>query len=327
MLRFLLLPLLLFCAPARAVDCGGQDILAQMPAAKRAALETNAAAYPYHTGLLWRAARGDAAITLFGTYHLHHASTQAHFDALIPLATAADATYFEMNAADTDAFERAAASDASVLFITDGPTLPDLLTEPEWQKLRAQMADRGFPSFMTAKFKPVFVSMMLGLSPCQIRAQKDGGKGIDQMLADALDAAGADTRSIEDYLTTMQVLDTFSPPEQIAMLRLSMDLPVDPDDMMQTMYLAYDRGQAALLWELGRALSLEHGGPGAEADFARFEDVLLTRRNLAWVETLDHAAPGHTLFVAVGAAHLPGQTGLLNLLAQRGFSITALPLD
>jgi uncharacterized protein YbaP (TraB family) len=327
MARFLLIVLLLAALPARAFDCGGHDILAQMDPGDRAALEATAAAYPHHTGLLWRATRDDATITLFGTYHVHHPGTQAHFEALLPLARAADATYFEMNAPDTRAFEQAAATDASVLFITDGPTLPDMLGEPEWQKLRAQMADRGFPSFMTAKFKPVFVSMMLGLSPCQIRAQNSGGKGIDQMLAEALDAAGADTRSIEDYLTTMQVLDAFTAQQQIAMLRLSMDLPVDPDDMVETMYLAYDRGQAALLWELGRALSLEHGGPEAATDFARFEQVLLTDRNLAWIDTLDRAAPGHDLFVAVGAAHLPGDTGLLNLLAQRGFAISALPLD
>ena len=30
-------------------------------------------------------------------------------------------------------------------------------------------------------------------------------------------------------------------------------------------------------------------------------------------------------FVAVGAAHLPGETGVLNLLAKKGFSITRLP--
>jgi uncharacterized protein YbaP (TraB family) len=60
----------------------------------------------------------------------------------------------------------------------------------------------------------------------------------------------------------------------------------------------------------------------AEADFALLEDVLLLRRNRVWLDTLVPAAAGKRLVVAVGAAHLSGDGGLLEGLRKAGYSIT-----
>ena len=325
-MRFLLALLLLLATPLRALDCSGTDLLPQMDTEARLKLEARAGIAPFPEGLFWRATKADTRLTIFGTYHVPHADTAAQFEALLPLAEAADFSWFEMDHDDQKAFEKRAATDASIMFITDGPTLPDLLPEDDWQRLRAAMAERGFPSFFTAKFKPIFVSMMLGISPCQAKAQKSGEAGIDARLSRALSDAGHDTRSIEDTMTTMRVLDAFSQEEQIAMIKLTLDLPISPDDLQETMLSLYRKGRISVLWEYGRALSIEYGGPTAESDFAIFERVLLSDRNRAWIDEIEAQAPGHDVFIAVGAGHLPGKTGLLNLLAQRGFAIEPLPL-
>lgn len=325
-MRFLPLLLFLLATPVRAFDCSGTDLLPHMATEDRLRLEARAGMAPYAEGLLWRATKGETDLTLFGTYHIPHDHTAAQFDALLPRARAAEFSYFEMSFDDLKAFEKRAATDASIMFITDGPTLPDLLAEADWQRLRARMADRGIPSFMTAKFKPIFISMMLGLSPCQIRAQSAGDKGIDERLARALAESGRDTRSIEDVMTTVHVLDSFSRAEQIGMIKLSLDLPLDPDDLQETMLQLYQKGRVSMLWEFGRSLSIEFGGPTAKQDFEKFEAVLLTERNRKWIAELEETAAGHTVFVAVGAGHLPGENGLLNLLAQRGYTIERLAL-
>lgn len=310
-------------------ECGGTDLLAQMPPEKRARITKDAAAYPYPTGLLWRATKGAHEITLFGTYHLAHRNTSAHFDALLSYATAADIVYFEMSAPDTVRFQTASASNPDVLFVNTGPTLPDRLTPPEWDLLKSKMAARGFPGFMTAKFKPIFITMMLGMSPCKIAASAGNGgkaKGTDFRLARHLDDIGHDARSIEDYMALMDVLNAFTPDEQIEMLRLSLNYSIDPDDMMKTMERAYNAQNIAMVWEFGRALSLEHGGPTAAADFAKLEDIILTKRNLSWIDVMQQT-PDKSLFVAVGAAHLTGENGVLRLLSARGYDITRLPFD
>ena len=110
------------------------------------------------------------------------------------------------------------------------------------------------------------------------------------------------------------------------MLKLSLDLPHSPDDLQATMLSLYLQGRVSLLWEFGRALSVKSGDANAEADFLRFEEVLLTSRNRAWIDAIEAQAPGRNVFIAVGAGHLPGREGVLNLLTQRGYEIAPLPL-
>ncbi|MDU8927264.1 TraB/GumN family protein [Alisedimentitalea sp. MJ-SS2] len=319
--------MLLLASPLRAFECGGNDLLPQMPTEDRLRLEARAGIAPYPEGLFWRATRGDTVLTIFGTYHIAHDRTDAQLDALLPHAQAADFSYFEMGYDDMQAFELRAKTDATVMFITDGPTLPEMLDETDWQRLRTLMSDRGMPSFMVAKVKPIFVSMFLGMSPCQFREQSKGTKGIDARLSEALADTGHETRSIEDPMTAVRVLDSFSQEEQVDMIKLSLDLPHDPDDLQTTLLNMYQAGKIALLWEYGRMLSIQHGGTTATEDFGKFEQVLLTRRNHEWIEEIEARAIGHEVFVAVGAGHLPGDDGILNLLSERGFAIERLSLS
>ncbi|UYV38123.1 TraB/GumN family protein [Rhodobacteraceae bacterium D3-12] len=325
--RFLTVAFLFLAAPLHAFDCGGSNLMPTLSPDKRAALEARAAAAPYPTGLFWQATRGDTKITIFGTYHFFHAKTKEQVSALLPHARAADVIYFEMSHRDTKRFEKQSQTDPTLMFITSGPTIPEMLDEADWQRLRTLMAERGIPSFMAAKFKPIFISMMLGSSPCDLRQQMSGIAGIDERLAAQLDADGLDTRSIEDTSTVVKLLDGFTREEQIAMIKLSLDLPQDPDDLQTTLLDLYFAENISLLWEFGRMLMLEHGGPTAQADFDKFERMFLTDRNTGWAELLDTQTAGKSVFVAVGAGHLPGKIGLLHMLETRGFAIKRLQLS
>ena len=325
-LRFLLLALLILTlssvsTPLAAAECGGTNLIPQLPAEDRATLDARAKATPYHTGLFWRATKGDTDLSIFGTFHFHHDQTERQLAALMPHAHAADTTWFEMSYNDLIRFEKQSKSDPSLMFITSGPTIPEMMEEADWQRLRTRMAALGIPSFMAAKFKPIFLAMMLGSSPCHMRAQMHGSKGIDEQLSRILHGENRPTRSIEDPATTMQLLDDFTRDEQIAMVKLSLDLSQDPDDLQATLVTLYQQEKIALLWEYGRLLSLKYGGPSAGTDFEQFEQALLTGRNLEWAKTVEAEMTGTRALIAVGAGHLPGEYGLLNLLAQQGFTI------
>jgi hypothetical protein len=58
--------------------------------------------------------------------------------------------------------------------------------------------------------------------------------------------------------------------------------------------------------------------PGARA----FKEALLDQRNHQMVERMMPLLERGKAFVAVGAAHLPGDEGMLHLLEQRGYRIT-----
>lgn len=325
MLRTLLLTALLALpVTAKADACAGQNLFETMPTRELSKLQAAATQVPNGQGLLWRATNGNRDITLFGSYHLPHDFTQQHLEALLPMARAAEVNYFEMNTADTKTFEREMASKPGFMFIAEGKTLPELLSPEDWTTLTNKMRERGFPPFMVAKMKPIFVTMMLGMTPCKLKLMQTGAQGIDRSLALALDDEGLPTRSIEHFSTAAKIFDIYPLDEQVEMLRLSLVESINSDDMAETLFQSYIAQDVGLFWEYTRHMSLLHGGDTAEEDFAKFEDLLLTKRNLAWIEVLEET-PEQSLFVTVGAAHLPGKLGVLNLLAERGYSLTRLP--
>lgn len=307
--------------------CDGTDLIAALPEGERAVLTTRAEAQPYHEGLFWQATRNDTRLTFFGTYHFAHPQTHAHLGALDPVIASADRVYLEVSNADMKALERQMASDPSILFIMEGPTLPDLLGEEDWQALSHELSRRGFPGFMAAKFKPIWASMMLGLGPCEAASGVMEKPGIDKLIGTRAVDLGIDSHSLEDAATIMRLLDDIPLDEQLDAIRLFLEWDGNADDIAYTLRQRYLAGQTALIWEYSRKISIEGGGPGAGEDFSRFERLLLEQRNVAWADLLSGDDMRGDILIAAGAAHLPGETGVLNLLEQRGFAITRLPFE
>ncbi|MDM8167497.1 TraB/GumN family protein [Roseovarius sp.] len=326
MLRLVAVILLVLQPVAAFALCEGKDLIDAMPEAERQEVQARADATPYPEGLLWRAERGDTEITIFGTYHFRHAETGAHLERLKPLIDAADSVYLEMSLEDQKGFQAELASDPSIMFITEGETLPDLLGEADWQHFKAEMEARMIPGFMAAKFKPLWAAMMLGIGPCEARNGGLEGGGIDEMVGEYATEQGLGSHSLEDFAEVLTTLDTEPPEKQIEMIRMTLAWPGDANDMSYTIRERYLQQEVALMWEFSRAVSLKYGGPTAEEDFARLERIFLTARNAAWIDKLMAEVPGQKVVLAAGAGHLPGEIGILYLLEQEGFTIERLPL-
>lgn len=54
------------------------------------------------------------------------------------------------------------------------------------------------------------------------------------------------------------------------------------------------------------------------------EDAMIFNRNKAWAEKLPAILKAAPTFVAVGALHLPGEKGLLNLLKKQGYTVESV---
>ncbi|MCH8556620.1 MAG: TraB/GumN family protein [Balneolia bacterium] len=51
------------------------------------------------------------------------------------------------------------------------------------------------------------------------------------------------------------------------------------------------------------------------------KEVLLDSRNQAWIPVIEELARDQRVFIGVGAGHLAGENGVINLLRQRGFTV------
>ena len=309
-------------ATAETVSCHGQDLIASLPSADLGALNAAVAAAPYPSGNHWRATRGTQTIDLIGTFHLYDPRMNAPMARLTPLIASADRVYLEATEVEIAALKQAVATRPELLII-QGKTLPERLPEADWQRLSAALQARGIPAFMGAKFQPWYVAMLLGVPPCAMSVLADGATGLDQLIMRAAKAGGVPMAALEPYDTVFTAINSLSDSDQTAMIRDALLTEHQSEDILATMTAAYFREDHRAIWEFARQSALK--APDADpaqvaADLARMEDVLVNRRNQAWATLLDKAAGDH-LIVAVGAGHLAGQKGLLNLLSQVGFAL------
>lgn len=334
-----LLPLFLLIlslgAPARAQPpCGGTDLLAQRPEAERQAIEAAVAAAPFSQGLFWQAEREGARVTLVGTYHLADPRHAALVEKLRPELEKAALLLVEADAAAEDSLAEAAVERPELLFLTEGPSLLQQLPKEEWQRLAEAAKRRGIPAFMAAKYRPWLLAVMLGFAECGAMPAAEAARaGLDHQLMAAAEQAGLPQASIEPYDTLFQLFDVLPDEAELDILRSALMMEPLQEDLAFTLAEAYFAGRPYLIWELTRALSADPAYllPGQSAadslaDFALFGDLLITRRNAAWIPVIEELASRGPIFVAVGALHLPGEDGVLALLQARGWTITPLAL-
>lgn len=311
-------------------ECVGQNLLATLPSQDRAALEADVAAHPFARGNLWRAERPGSTVHVVGTLHLYDSRMEPMLAVIGPLVDAADLVMVEAGRDELQQLIKATSTQPELLYRTQGPTLPEALGKADWATLSRELSARGIPPFLASKFQPWYVSMLLGLPACAMTGVTGAGAtGLDELVMQRADAAGVPILALEPFDTVFRVFADLTLDQQLDMVRASLAMALGAEDLFATMADAYFAGDHRLIWEFGRMQSLDLPGMDPArlaADFQLLEDTLLTGRNLNWMDGLLAGADGRTAVVAVGAAHLSGDRGLLNLLRQAGYNLTELPL-
>ncbi len=325
----LLVGLVVGGAGGAQAECVGRNLIADLPAPVQADLSVRAAAAPYASGLLWQAQRGDQVLTLIGTYHFDDARHVPILARLDPLLAEARLLLVEGGPAEEAALKAAISRDPALMFTTTGPTLPERMEEGDWQRLAAAMDERGVPPFLAAKFQPWYAAATLALSPCAMAELAAGAKGLDGQVIARAEAMGLPVRALEPYDTVLRLFEGLTDAEEIDLILASLPIAAHADDYTATLADAYFAEDIWLIWEFTRADALANSGMTPEqvaAQFALSEELLMTRRNRAWMAVILPALEQGPVVLAAGALHLPGETGLLRLLEAEGFAIRRLPL-
>ncbi|MFM2354443.1 MAG: hypothetical protein RLZZ528_179 [Pseudomonadota bacterium] len=329
-LKTLILTLLVLLAPLGAqAACVGRNLLDSLSAPERQSIDAAVAAQPFPSGNHWRATRGDSVIDVFGTFHLYDPRMEDVMKRIAPFFETADAVYLEATTTEIERLQAETSRDPTLIFIPNGtPTLPERLPEADWQALKAELTARGLPPFIASKFRAWYVMILLGMPPCAMPDLATASNGLDKLIETRARAAGVDVRPLEAYDTLFRIFGALTPEDEIGLLRATLATTHLSEDMFFTLGDTYFSGDHRLIWELSAHLMQQVPGmsdAAAQEDIAVMEDLLLTRRNRAWLDVILPAAEGRRIAVAVGAAHLSGHAGVLNLLAEAGFTLEPAP--
>ena len=262
------------------------------------------------TGLLWRLVSPQGKVShLFGTMH----SSNPKITTLAPPVQAA----FDRSKRVVLELEMAPGSMASsgaMLMYSGGRELSDDVPEPLLSDVRALSSRKGLSFMVLSRMKPWAVAVALASPPTK------QGEFLDLALAKRARKAGKTVIGLETVEEQLQTFNDLSVADQLTLLQ---DV-VDEIDELPALFSSLER--AYLARDLGRILELsEQDLDKPDSDLAeRLLGGLIDSRNLRMVERLQFALQAGESFVAVGALHLPGGNGLLQLLKERGYRVSVV---
>lgn len=308
--------------------CSGESYLTQLPADQRAQIDAAVAATPNADGLIWTATKDDTILTIVGTMHVFDARLQAIMDRVEPAIADADLLMVEATADEEAAMQAAFIANPDLYLINEGPTLPELLEPEIWDKVVQAASDRGLPSFFVAKFQPWYLSLTLGIPACAMAEIAQGVRGLDHMIIDAANTAEIPLQALEGWETLIDIMTDGTQEEQIELLRLGLIDAADQQALFVAMLDAYFSEQIAQVWEISQVAARNLTGLSEEeaaAQMAETQEMLLDTRNQNWIPIIEAAAQENDrIIIAVGAAHLPGDLGVLALLDNAGWDLATV---
>jgi hypothetical protein len=273
-----------------------------------------AEAIPYGEGLLWRIERqGAAASHLFGTIH---ASDDEVLALPAPVAQAFAAA--ETLATELIVDDSALAKLAGALKLPAGKRLESMLTEQDLERLRGVAAHYRLPVTPLLHLKPWALVAFFSVPPAEHIRKAAGHQPLDMKLQLEATAAGKRIHGLESVEEQVAAFDGLAESDQVALLQATLIRAADPERAYADLRGAYLRGDLA---ELLRMAEEQDAGEDLAAA-RRINDRLIADRNERMVERMSGLLAEGNAFIAVGALHLPGEAGILRLLASQGYRIT-----
>ena len=196
--------------------------------------------------------------------------------------------------------------------LPEGQTLAAVLGPDLYQRLKQEAAELGMDTDFMIRYQPWFAALQIQ----QLRLVQAGFnplQGIDLQIAMRAGADGKPMRGLEQVEDQLSLFAGLSMQEQREFLRATLD-EKDLDVQMQGITRAWRTGDLEVLGKLLRE--------GAEESPALFRK-LTTDRNLRWLPQIEKMLqdPGNDYLVVVGALHMVGPDGLVELLRRRGYRV------
>jgi uncharacterized protein YbaP (TraB family) len=260
----------------------------------------------FSEGLLFRVQGSDGTASyLFGTIHSEDPrvtklpqQVRAAFDASATLALEVDMDPLSLLSA------------AGAMMLEEGQDLHSLVGDATYERCRETAKRLGLPESVLNRYKPWAVAVLFSLPPV------DSGQFLDLLLYQAASARAKTIVGLETVDEQLGTFDGLSMTDQIALLEDAIENIEQLPKLLEALISTYLRRDLRGLTEL----SLENFQGDSEI-MGRFQEAAIFSRNRRMVDRLTPYIERGGVFAAVGALHLPGEQGMLNLLQQRGYPV------
>ena len=270
----------------------------------------------YGQGLLWQIdGAGPAPSYLFGTMH----SADEEVTDLAPPIVEAFARSQSLSL-EVIMTQEARMSLSFAMMLSDGRTLEQVVGPELFERAVTAGRPYGFAQEHLRLFKPWAIMTLLSLPPSEVKRQAAGEMALDHRLQEAAEHRGLALHSLEEIDEQISLFNDMPEADQVAMLDATIEQSDQVELMFEKMRGAYLDQDPARIFELMQAQQTGYDPALVETFTARFLDA----RNDRMVERMQPQLAEGGAFIAVGALHLPGESGILKQLESRGFQLTRL---
>jgi len=203
-----------------------------------------------------------------------------------------------------------------------GQTLGDLLPAELHARTLSALEILGLPQSFADRFQPWMAAVMLSFDKEELERQRRGEEALDDRLQRLARERGKAVVGLETAAEQLAIFQNLPLEWQIEYLQMALDYPELVGGIAGEIKALYLAGDHQGMWDF---YSTWMEGE-LQTDFTRyFTKAAIVDRNRLMAERMAPLLAEGGAFIAVGALHLPGPDGLLTLLQQKGWRLSALP--
>lgn len=268
--------------------------------------------------ILWKVERpgNDHVTYILGTHHFAPLTVLDSLSILPDALKNSDKLYGELDMAAMTSPESMMAMQQFLMAPADS-TLDKVLTPAQLDAVKAAidpMTGGQLPLEMLYPMKPAALSTQIAaMMSMQLFPNLNPMEGLDMTMQERAKALGKPVAGLETMDFQMQTL--YGTP----ISKQAEDLMETVSDMDKEAKRAVELANSYMAHNLDAILKAMMEEENDPADYER----LIFSRNDAWVAQLLKEMPESNLMVVVGAAHLPGERGVLEQLRKAGYTVTA----
>jgi uncharacterized protein YbaP (TraB family) len=200
----------------------------------------------------------------------------------------------------------------SAMNMTDGKKLSDFYTPEEYEKVKGWFEKHGqLPFAMLERYKPMMLSSMIETQAMSCPEQD----GMEMRIMSAAADRKLEIKGLETMAFQAGMIDSIPYEDQAKELLQAIDSVQTQRKMMAVLVREY---------KMQNLDSIEALTTSEEGGMDKYLDMMLYNRNRNWIKQFPAIAKEKSTLFAVGAGHLPGKNGVLNLLRQAGFTVKPL---
>lgn len=290
---------------ALAWAIGASPALAQLGGSLASAVR------PATRGFVWTIERDGQSGWLVGSLHM---MTPDAYPLPPYLESAFMSAEVVIEEADPDELKtpEAAADIMRRAFYPEGDSLQKHVSADTYRVVAERAARVGMPAQVVQRMRPWMLAVSLATVEMQ-SAGFDPVLGLDRHFRDRALGLGKPVRTLEAALEQIAMLEGLGGAMQEALVLESLRGTATEITQIRQLMAA---------WKAGDAATLEQVLVNGTRESPQIYQALFVDRNKRWVPKIEDCLARSRCMIVVGAGHMVGTDGLLDLLTRRGYRVT-----